>query len=63
MSLITLLVVVLLLCLVYWAVHRLASAFGLPPQMVVVIDVLLVVVFVVWVLSTLGVLPGMGLRL
>jgi uncharacterized membrane protein YwzB len=45
--LITLVVVVLVLCLVYWAIHRLASAFGLSSQVVTVLDVVLVIIFVV----------------
>jgi hypothetical protein len=52
--LISLLVVVLVLCVVYWAVHRLAAAFGLPPTIVTVLDVGLVIVGVLYVLRAFG---------
>ena len=62
MGLLSLLFVVLILCLVYWAVHRLAAAFGLPAQIVVVIDVLLVIIAVLWIAQWLGVMPSLRLR-
>lgn len=63
MSILSLLVVLILLGLVYWAVHRIADAFGIPAPIVVVIDVVLVIVFVIYLLSALGMLGGVGLRL
>lgn len=48
-------VAVLILCVVYWALHKIASAFGLPAQIVVVLDVALVVIGVVYLLRLLGV--------
>ncbi len=54
MSLIGLLVLVIVLGLVYWAVHKLASAFGLPAPVVAVIDVILVVIAVVYLLDAFG---------
>lgn len=54
MDLISLLVVVILTSLIYWAVHRVASTFGLSPQIVTLLDILLVVLFVVYLLSWLG---------
>lgn len=58
MDLISVIVLVLILCLVYWAVHRLAAVFGLAPQIVVVIDVALVVLFVLYLLRALGLWSG-----
>ncbi len=52
--LISLLVTLILLMLVYWAIHQLAGTFGLSPQILVVVDVLLVVLFVVYMLSLFG---------
>jgi hypothetical protein len=56
MSLIGLLVVVIIVCLIYWAIHRVAGVFGLPPQILVLIDVVLVVVIVLYLLQAFGVL-------
>ena len=58
MDLIGLLVAVVILGLIYWAVHRLAAAFGLPAPVVVIIDVVLVVIFVLYLLQVLGVYSG-----
>lgn len=55
-NLLALLVGVVILVLVYWAIHRLASTFGLSPQIVTVIDIILVVIAVLWLLSTVGLL-------
>lgn len=60
MSLLTLLILLVIACLVYWVIHQLAGAFGLPAPIVVVCDVILVIV-VVWYL--LGLLTGHPLRL
>lgn len=62
MSLIALLVFVLILSLFWFALTRIASAFGLPQQIVVVIEVLLVIAAVLYLLSTVGV-TGPTLRL
>jgi hypothetical protein len=58
MDLVSLLVVVIVLGLVYWAVHRLAGAFGLPSPVMVIIDVVLVVIFVLYLLQVLGLWSG-----
>lgn len=54
MDLIGLLVVFIVLLLVWWAVHRVAATFGAPAQIVVVIDVVLVVIFVLYLLRVFG---------
>lgn len=63
MSLIALLVFVIIIALIYWALHRIAGAFGLPPPILVVIDVLLVVIVVLYLLQWAGLWHGsLGLR-
>lgn len=61
--LLTIVVVLVLVGLIYWAVHRLAGAFGIPPPIVTVIDVVLVIVVVVWLLRVLGLLGRAGVAL
>ena len=62
MSLIGLLVGVLVLCLVYWAIHKLAATFGLAPQIVVVLDIILVLVACLWLVGLAGYGPGLRIR-
>lgn len=62
MDLIGLLVAVIILGLVYWAAHRLAAAFGLPAPVVVIIDVVLVIIFVLYLLQFFGAGPSLRLR-
>lgn len=58
MSLLGLLVVVIVLLLMYWAIHRVAAAFGAPAPVIAVLDVLLVIIFVLYLLQGFGVLGG-----
>lgn len=58
MSLISLLVIVILLLLIYWAIHRVADALGAPPIVLTLLDVVLVVVFVLYLLQFLGLTSG-----
>jgi len=58
MSIIGLLVFILIVALVFWAVRAIAGAFSLPPQIVVVIQVLLVFVAVLYLLSAFGLISG-----
>jgi hypothetical protein len=46
-------VALLVLCLLYWAVHKIAGAFGLPAQIVVIIDVAIVVIGVLYLVRLL----------
>ncbi len=62
MSLMSLLVALIVLCLVFWCVQQLAGAFGLPAPIVAVIQVLLVVCAVLWVLNAFGFPTGVRLR-
>ncbi len=59
--LLTLLVLLVVLGVVYWAVHRLAAAFGIPAPIVTVVDVVLVIIGVFYVLSIFGVLDRLRL--
>lgn len=56
MTLLGLLVAVIVICLVFWCVQQLTTAFGVPNQVRVVILVLLVVAVIIWLLGGLGVL-------
>lgn len=58
MSLIGLVVMMIVLCVVVWAVRTLMIAFALPPQMQTVVMVLLVLIFVLWILGQFGLLSG-----
>jgi hypothetical protein len=59
--LITILVVVMLCSLAYWAVHRIAGGFNLPAPVVTMADVLIVGGGVIWLLSVSGLLTRAGL--
>ena len=54
MDLIALLVFLIIVVVVYWGIHRIADAFGIPSPILVVIDVLLVVVVVLYLLRMFG---------
>lgn len=50
---VSVLIVLIIVGLIYWAFHKIAAAFGLPAQIVVLIDVAIVVIVVLWLVSTL----------
>jgi hypothetical protein len=54
MNLIGLLVILLVGCVVYWAAMKLLAAFGVGDPVKTVVLVILVVIFVVWLLQTIG---------
>ena len=56
--LIGLLLTVLVACVVYWAVHRLAGTFELPAKIVVAIDIALVILALVAIVGLFGYGPG-----
>jgi len=62
MSLIGLLVLVIVLALVYWAIHQIGGVFGLSPKILAVADVLLVIVAVLLLLEWAGLDTGLRLR-
>ena len=59
MSLIGLLVLLLVFCLLFWAVRTVLAAFGAPSQVQVVVQVLFVVLVCVWLLQVLGLLGSL----
>ena len=62
MDLVGLLIFVIVLALIYWAIHRIAGAFGIPGPIVAVIDVILVVFVVLYLLQAFGIgLPSLRL--
>lgn len=54
-TIVSLLVLVLVLCVAWWAVTRMAAAFGLPEQITVVMQIIVVVLGLV---AALHYLPG-----
>lgn len=63
MSIISLLVALVLVCVVYWAVTRILAAFGVGDPIATVVQVVLVVLILLWVLSQFsGVGPTLNLR-
>lgn len=60
--LISIIIVLCILGLAYWAINMLAGAFGLPAPIVTVLNVILVVIAVIYLLSLLGGYPVPRLR-
>jgi hypothetical protein len=60
-NILSLLVVLIVLGLIFWAVRALSAAFSIPPPIVTVIYVLLVVIVVLWLLSQFGLIGGLSL--
>ena len=58
MSLISLIVFLVVVGLVFWVVKTLGATFGIPAQIITVIQVVLVVIVVLMLLQSLGVLSG-----
>lgn len=58
MSVIGLLVVLLLFCVVVWAVRALMSAFGIGDPIATIVQVVIVLIFVLWIVQSLGVFGG-----
>lgn len=63
MSILTILFALILVGVLFWGVRAISGAFGIPPQIVVVVQVILVVLCLIWIMSALGVVPGGNLRL
>ena len=62
MSLLTLLIIVFVFCIVYWAATKLMTAFGIGEPVHTVVIVILVVLFLFVLLGELGIGPGIRLR-
>lgn len=58
MSIIALLVVLLIFCLVVWAARQLLAAFSIGNPMATVIQVIIVLIFVLWLIEAIGLLPS-----
>ena len=54
MDLISLLLLIIVIGLIFWAVRALAGAFSVPQPIVTVIYVLLVIICVLWLLQAFG---------
>jgi hypothetical protein len=58
MSLIGLLILLLVFCLVGWCARQLLAAFAIGPPIATVVQVVLVLIFVLWLIEALGLLPA-----
>jgi hypothetical protein len=63
MSLLGLLIALVVVCVVIWAARSLMAAFGIGDPIATVVYVILVLIFLLWVLQTLGVVGGPHLSL
>jgi len=58
MTILSLLVWLIVICLLFWAVRAICAAFSVPAQIAQVIQVLMVVICVLWLLTATGLLSG-----
>jgi hypothetical protein len=58
MSLVGLLILLLVFCLIVWAARQLMAAFGIGNPIATVVQVIIVLIFVLWLVEALGLLPG-----
>lgn len=58
MSLIGLLIVLLIACVCIWAVRALLGAFGIGDPISTVVQVIVVLIFVLWLVQQLGFIGG-----
>lgn len=63
MSILSLLIGLIVILVVFWAVQRLLAAFGVGEPIATIVYVLLVVLVLLWILSTFGWIGGPVLRL
>ena len=63
MPLISLLIVLIVVCVLFWAVQQILRAFGIGDPIRTIVMVVFVLIAVVWVLSVVGLVPGGSLRL
>jgi uncharacterized membrane protein YwzB len=63
MNLVALLVGVLILCVVFWAIQRILSAFGVGDPIATVVQVLFVLIVIVWLLQQFNVFGGIPVHL
>jgi hypothetical protein len=58
MNLVALVIWVLICCVVWWAVKQIMATFEVPAQIQTVVIVLLVLLFVLWLASQVGLISG-----
>lgn len=58
MSIISLLVVLIVFCLVVWCVRMILSAFSIGDPIASIVQVIVVIVFILWLLQNLGFIGG-----
>lgn len=64
MSLIGLLIVLIIVCVVYWAIRQILAAFSIGPPIATVVQVVFVLLVVLWIVGQLGLVnTGPVLRL
>ncbi len=63
MSIIGLLIVLLIFCLVIWAVRAIMGAFGIGDPISTIVQVIFVLIFVLWVVQQLGFVGGPSLSI
>lgn len=54
MSIISLLVALVVICLVWWALNAILRAFGVGDPIATVVKVVFVVIVILWIISALG---------
>ncbi len=62
MSLVSLLVALVLICLCFWAVTTILRSFGIGDPIAGLVKVVFMIVVVLWALSALGFAPMLRLR-
>lgn len=55
MSLIGLLIVLLIFCVIVWAVRQILAAFNIGQPINTVVQVIIVLIFILWLIQALGV--------
>lgn len=63
MSLISLLIVLIVVCVVYWAIRQILAAFAIGPPIATVVQVVFVLIVVLWIVQELGVFSGPVIKL
>ena len=63
MPIISLLIVFIVVCVLFWAIQQIMRAFGIGDPIRTVVLVIFVLIAVVWVLSVVGLVPGGSIRL
>jgi len=58
MSIIGLLIILLIFCVVVWAVRALLGAFGIGDPISSIVQVVIVLIFVLWLVQQLGFIGG-----